>query len=67
MIFTVIDEFGSIGNQATAFVTFNSTDDSPILDLNGPIQSGLDYSVQFIEGSAPIKVDCSLQIIIVHV
>ena len=56
VIFSILDEFDSISEPAVAFVTFNSTDDPPILDLNGPTLPEMNYSIQYIEGSSPVKV-----------
>lgn len=59
-IVTVIttDSFGANSEQAVARINFLSVDNNPpVVDLNGPLASGLNYSTTFVEGSSnPIPV-----------
>lgn len=53
--FVVEDDAGSKSQPAYVRVTFNSTDDPPLLDLNG-IKAGLNYSLLYTEGMIETKV-----------
>lgn len=53
--FVVEDDAGSTSQPAYARVTFNPTDDPPLLDLNGN-EAGLNYSVLYTEGMMATKV-----------
>ena len=55
--FVVEDDAGSTSQPAYARVTFNPTDDPPLLDLNGN-EAGLNYSVFYTEGMMATKVVC---------
>lgn len=54
--FTVTDDSFGVSSPAVSRVVFNSTDDQPQLDLNGPFISGTNTTVTYIEGSPAIKV-----------
>lgn len=56
VVFTVIDSFGSPSEQATVRVTFDAIDDTPVVDLNGPQAAGVNYSIDYNEGSPAIQV-----------
>ena len=56
MTFVVSDEGGSQSNTATARINFESIDNPPVLDLNGPQQAGTSYLATFTEGGLPIPV-----------
>ena len=47
------DSFGANSEQAIARINFLSVDNNPpVVDLNGPLASGLNYSTTFVEGSS---------------
>ena len=47
------DSFGANSAPAIARINFLDVDNStPVVDLNGPIASGLNFSTTFVEGSA---------------
>ena len=52
----MIDSFGSPSQQATVRVTFDAVDDAPVLDLNGPQTAGVNYSIEYNEGSPAVQV-----------
>lgn len=54
--FVVSDELGSQSNTAMATINFESVDNPPILDLNGPLQPGTNYMTSFTEEETPISV-----------
>ena len=54
--FVVSDPEGGQSNIATATIVYNSVDNAPILDLNGPFQPGNDYVTSYTEGETPIPV-----------
>ena len=54
--FVVSDELGSQSNTAMATINFESVDNPPILDLNGPLQPGTNFMTLFTEGGMPIPV-----------
>ena len=56
MTFIVTDQMGSQSNAAMARINFDSVDNPPILDLNGPLQPGTNYETSFTEGDAAISV-----------
>lgn len=45
---------------AVATVFFTSVDNPPVLDLNGPNQSGRNYSTQYTEESSAVQVSGSI-------
>jgi len=61
-VVTVIatDNSGANSEQAVARINFASVDNNPpVVDLNGPLSSGLDYLTTFVEGSSnaiPVRV-----------
>lgn len=57
--FVVSDELGTQSNTATARIIYSSVDNPPILDLNGPQQSGNDYATTFTEGEPSIPVSAT--------
>ena len=50
------DEASEQSNPASVVINFESIDNPPILDLNGPQQPTRDNAVTFVEGSDPIMV-----------
>ena len=56
MTVVVSDELGSQSNTAMATINFESVNNPPILDLNGPMQPGTNFMTSFIEGETPIPV-----------
>ena len=56
MTFIVSDELASQSNTAMATINFESVDNPPILDLNGPLQPGTNFMTSFTEGGTPISV-----------
>lgn len=54
--FTVLDEENEPSPPATVIINFVSIDNPPVLDLNGPQQSGRDYITTFTEGGEPVMV-----------
>ena len=57
VIFVVSDDRSAQSFPATARVTFNSSDDTPIIDLNGPMVPGLNFTVTYNEDTEdPVKV-----------
>ncbi len=54
--FVVSDELGSQSNSAMATINFESVDNPPILDLNGPLLPGTNFVTSFTEGGMPISV-----------
>ncbi len=62
--FTVVDADGALSATAKAIIMFNSTDTSPVLDLNGPLLNGVNYTTIFNEDTGvPIRV--SVQFIVI--
>lgn len=60
----VIDELSSQSNVAMATVNFNTIDNPPVLDVNGPSSSGNDNLTTFYtEGGAPVGVSTKTSII----
>lgn len=56
VIITVIDLDGTQSNPATVTVLFTNIDNPPILDLNGPMVPGRNYSAVYLENSDPVSV-----------
>lgn len=57
VVFVVTDELGKQSEQATVTIVFNPIDDNPLLDLNGPVEVGNDYTTYYTEDSSlPITV-----------
>lgn len=54
--FVVADQLSLFSQPATATINFNSIDNPPVLDLNGPTQPGNDRSVIYTEGDSPVEV-----------
>lgn len=54
------DEDSGQSNTAMVIINFESIDNPPVLDLNGPQLPGRDYSVSYAEGSNPVMVRCDL-------
>ena len=54
--FTVTDDLGDVSSPAVARVTFNTVDDTPLLDLNGLQQFSVNTSIQYTEGDNALKV-----------
>ena len=58
--FVVVDELSDQSEPAVVTVNFQSIDNPPVLDLNGPQQPGRDISVTYVEESDPIMVSFCL-------
>ena len=56
VVFTVHDDSFGVSSPAVSRVVFNSTDDLPHLDLNGPTVDGTNTAVLYTEGAPAIKV-----------
>ena len=54
--FIVTDDLGDVSSPAVARVTFNTVDDTPLLDLNGLQQFSVNTSIQYTEGDNALKV-----------
>lgn len=54
--FVVTDQLSLPSLPATATINFNSIDNPPVLDLNGPAQPGNDFSVIYTEGDPSVRV-----------
>ena len=54
--FTVTDDLRDVSSPAVARVTFNTVDDTPLLDLNGLQQFSVNTSIQYTEGDNALKV-----------
>lgn len=55
------DEDSGQSNPAVVVVNFESIDNPPMLDLNGPQQPGRDNTVTYVEGSDPAMVSGRVQ------
>ena len=59
----VTDEDGAQSIPAIATIMFNMSDNKPLLDLNGPLQSGFNYTINYNEDTQmPIPVRVALSI-----
>lgn len=56
VIFVVADGSGGQSEPAMVVINFNSVDNPPVLDLNGPREPQRNYSTTFRENSAPVSV-----------
>ena len=54
--FIAADEVGATSMQAFAVVNFESIDNPPMIDLNGNMIAGMNFSTVFTEGSSAIPV-----------
>ena len=54
--FTATDDVGSTSQEAFALINFESVDNRPIIDLNGNLIAGANFSTVFTEGSSMIPV-----------
>ena len=62
--FTVLDEESVPSSPATVTINFRSIDNPPVVDLNGPQQSGRDYITTYTEGGAPVMVRMTLYLVL---
>ena len=46
-----MDEEGGQSLPATVIINFESIDNPPVLDLNGPQEAGRDYTATYLEGN----------------
>ena len=58
-MFLVVDDDAesSQSNVAVVVINFETIDNPPVLDLNGPQQPGRDHSETYVEGNNPIQVE----------
>lgn len=54
--FVVVDQLGGQSAPATATINFNTIDNPPVLDLNGPALAGNNYMTIYTEGDSPVQV-----------
>ena len=55
--FSVVDTEGAQSLIANVIIMFNSSDATSQLDLNGPLQTGVNFTTTFIAGTGiPIRV-----------
>ena len=54
--FVVSDQLGGQSQPATATINFNTIDNPPVLDLNGPTSPGNDHTIMYTEGSPAVQV-----------
>ena len=54
--FIAADEVGATSMQAFAIINFESIDNPPMIDLNGNMIAGMNFSAVFTEGSSAIPV-----------
>lgn len=55
--FVVLDQLSGQSNVAMATVNFNTIDNPPVLDTNGPASSGNDITTLYTEGNSPVPVN----------
>ena len=51
-----VNDGSSTSNIATVYIDFSAVNDPPRVDLNGPFAPGIDYTVDFYEGSAGVGI-----------
>lgn len=51
-----MDEEGGQSPPAMVVINFESIDNPPVLDLNGPQEAGRDYQTSYLEGNDSISV-----------
>ena len=54
--FTATDDFGLTSLEAIALINFESVDNPPMIDLNGNLIAGVNFTTVFTEGSSMIPV-----------
>lgn len=62
IIFTATDNVGDTSMEARAIVNFESIDNPPMVDLNGNLIAGVNFSTMFTEGSSMIPVRSMLHL-----
>ncbi len=61
--FVVADQLGGQSNPATVTINFNTIDNPPVLDLNGPTSPGNNFTTSYTEGGVPVPVSTLLCIL----